>query len=37
MKNKNKINTAFSLVEISIVIVVIGILISGISSGIDLY
>ncbi len=37
MKNKNKINTAFSLVEISVVIVVIGILISGISSGIDLY
>jgi prepilin-type N-terminal cleavage/methylation domain-containing protein len=37
MKNKNKINTAFSLVEISIVIIVIGILISGISSGIDLY
>lgn len=37
MKNKNKINTAFSLVEISVVIIVIGILISGISSGIDLY
>ena len=37
MKNKNKINTAFSLIEISVVIIVIGILISGISSGIDLY
>ena len=37
MKNKNKINTAFSLIEISVVIVVIGILISGISSGIGFY
>jgi prepilin-type N-terminal cleavage/methylation domain-containing protein len=34
---KNKINTAFSLVEISVVILVIGILISGISTGVDLY
>ena len=41
MKNSNKINyslkSAFSLVEIAMVILIIGILISGISSGVDLY
>ena len=30
-------NTAFSLIEISIIAIIIGILIAGISSGIDLY
>ncbi len=34
---KNNFRKAFSLVEISVVIVIIGILIAGISSGIDLY
>ena len=34
---KNKRHQAFSLIEISVVIVVIGILIAGISSGIELY
>lgn len=41
MKNSNKINyslkSAFSLVEIAMVILIIGILIAGISSGVDLY
>lgn len=36
LSNKNH-KKAFSLIEISVVIVIIGILISGISSGIDLY
>jgi len=34
---KNKNHTAFSLIEISMVILVIGILIAGISNGVDLY
>jgi prepilin-type N-terminal cleavage/methylation domain-containing protein len=34
---KNKSHQAFSLIEISVVIVIIGILIAGISSGIELY
>jgi len=34
---KSKNHTAFSLIEISMVILVIGILIAGISSGVDLY
>ena len=34
---KNKNQTAFSLIEISMVILVIGILIAGISNGVDLY
>jgi len=37
MKNSIRKNNAFSLVEISIVILIIGILIAGISSGLDLY
>jgi len=35
-KTKNRKKT-FSLIEISVVIVIIGILVSGVSSGIDLY
>lgn len=34
---KNSLKKAFSLIEISIVIIIIGILISGITSGLDLY
>jgi prepilin-type N-terminal cleavage/methylation domain-containing protein len=34
---KNKNHKAFSLIEISMVILVIGILIAGISNGVDLY
>jgi len=34
---KNNFKKAFSLIEISVVIVIIGILIAGISTGIDLY
>jgi len=34
---KNTNHKAFSLIEISVVIVIIGILIAGISSGIELY
>ena len=34
---KNKNHTAFSLIEISMVILVVGILIAGISNGVDLY
>jgi len=36
MKNKNKINTAFSLVEISIVVLIVGLLIAGISKASDM-
>jgi len=35
--NKNRPNTAFTLVEIAIVVLIVGILISGISLGVDLY
>ena len=34
---KNRPNKAFSLIEISIVILIVGILISGVSLGVDLY
>ena len=34
---KNQLNKAFSLIEISVVLLIIGILIAGVSSGIDLY
>lgn len=37
MKNSINSNKAFSLVEISIVILIIGVLIAGISNGLDLY
>ena len=36
-KMNNKFKNAFSIIEISIVILVMGILISGVSRGIDLY
>ena len=36
-KNSNFYKKAFSLIEISVVIIVVGILLAGISSGIDLY
>ncbi|NBX52845.1 MAG: prepilin-type N-terminal cleavage/methylation domain-containing protein, partial [Proteobacteria bacterium] len=37
MKNFKKKRQAFSLIEISVVILIVGILISGISRGADLY